>query len=353
MAEILWQASIQTLENAYAPRDPIPYIVGGLFALPSLNIIYGAPGCMKSLLLQDMAVCVAAGIPWLERWPYETSTVSPYQVIRAPVLWVDLDNGRARTDNRFEAIGRAHQAAADIPLYYVSMPTTPLDLRKPDHTARLIELVQFKGAKLVTIDNLANISGGADENTSEMLQVMFHLRQVVEYAGATVNVIHHSRKDNGFRGKSGDNMRGFSGIRGAIDTGLYIDRDPHADEIYITAEKVRDVDIDPFGAMWTFTNKPGFSDLETGKFFRIAAKTPPKQQQRESIQEAVLQVLQSIKPGWISQNALKTKVKTELENNGSKNVGLNTIENVIKSMGGNGQIRSSVLKNGRLIEYSC
>ncbi len=46
------------------------YIAGRLFALPSLNILYGAPGTLKSFLLADLAVCVAGGLEWLPPAPW-------------------------------------------------------------------------------------------------------------------------------------------------------------------------------------------------------------------------------------------------------------------------------------------
>ena len=52
-----WQT--YTLEDAYEPREPLVYVVDSLFSLPSLSIVYGAPGCLKSMLMLDMALCVA------------------------------------------------------------------------------------------------------------------------------------------------------------------------------------------------------------------------------------------------------------------------------------------------------
>jgi AAA domain len=60
---------VHTLADAYRPRPPLRYVVDGLFPLPSLSIVYGAPGTLKSLLLADMGVCVAAGLPWLPAIP--------------------------------------------------------------------------------------------------------------------------------------------------------------------------------------------------------------------------------------------------------------------------------------------
>lgn len=348
----LWANDLCTLIHAYAPRPPIQYVVRGLFALPSLNIVYGSPGCMKSLLLADLACCVAGGLPWLEKWQHETAPIQPRPVIQAPVFWVDFDNGLNRTHNRFEAIGHTYNLSDTSPLYYTSMPAPDLDASKATQVADFTDLINYLGAKLVILDNLAAISGGRDENSSEMVKVVYNLRRVAEKSGAALVVIHHSRKENGFKGKAGDNLRGFSGIRGAIDTGLYIDREAHTDQIQITAEKVRDVDIEPFAALWTYTHKPGYTDLETGRFFGIASQLTSSQMQKTAIEEAVLDALNSVRPnGALTQNQLKQKVKAALTADGIT-AGLNGIEYVIKSLAGAGKIRATNQGNTKGILYS-
>ena len=60
---------VYTLENAYEERPPLRHVIDGLFPSPSLSIIYGAPGTIKSLLVADLAICLAAGLPPLPRPP--------------------------------------------------------------------------------------------------------------------------------------------------------------------------------------------------------------------------------------------------------------------------------------------
>ncbi|PIP35489.1 MAG: hypothetical protein COX20_11090, partial [Desulfobacterales bacterium CG23_combo_of_CG06-09_8_20_14_all_52_9] len=61
----VWSNQVCTLADAYKERPVLQYVVSGLFPLPSLSIVYGAPGTLKSLLLADMAICVASGNAWL------------------------------------------------------------------------------------------------------------------------------------------------------------------------------------------------------------------------------------------------------------------------------------------------
>ena len=279
---LTWLPYLRTLDDAYKSRPPIQYIVGGLFALPSLNVVYSPPGGLKSMILADMAICVTSGIPWLERAPWEMKPLKPFSVIQSPVLWLDFDNGSNRTSNRFEALGREYKVPADAPLFYFSMPSPPLDISKTGHVVDLIDIAKQLAAKLIVIDNLATISGGRDENTSEMLVIMANLRLLSERTGAAVVPNHHSRKETGYKGKQGDNLRGFSGIRGAIDTGLYIDRETNSDIVTIRAEKTRDVEIPPFGAVFTYTHKPGCNDLATARFYQVAVLGAETDQDIES-----------------------------------------------------------------------
>ena len=111
--------------DAYAPREALQFAVSGLLTLPSLSIVYGAPGTLKSFLLADMAINVAAGLPWLAALPGEGDIARA--VIQSPAMWIDFDNGARRTHERFDALGHAYKLPADVPIVYYSMPSAGLD----------------------------------------------------------------------------------------------------------------------------------------------------------------------------------------------------------------------------------
>ena len=107
---------IRTLADAFRPRLPADYIVGKLFRVPSLNIVYGAPGTLKSFLLADLMVCVAAGIDWLPYAPHQGGG-NGAAVTQRPVFWIDFDNGPDVTDDRFAALIRGHNLPVTCLLY--------------------------------------------------------------------------------------------------------------------------------------------------------------------------------------------------------------------------------------------
>ena len=53
---LLEQWHLYSLADAYAPRSPRRYVVDGLLPYPSLSVVYGGPGSLKSMLLADLPV---------------------------------------------------------------------------------------------------------------------------------------------------------------------------------------------------------------------------------------------------------------------------------------------------------
>jgi hypothetical protein len=325
----LWDNQQFTIMDAYAPRPPIQYAVDGLFAIPSLNIVYGAPGCLKSMLLADMAICIASGNQWLEPMPNDPIKSKPFQTKLAGVMWLDFDNGVNRTHNRFEALARHYQVPDDTgTLIYYSMPNPILDAGKTNRIMDFIDLLVAYPVRVIIIDNLATISGGRDENSSEMMQVMSNMKLVSERTCTTIILIHHSRKDNGYKGKMGDNLRGFSGIRGSIDRGLYVEREPNSLQIKISSEKTRDTEIKPFGAYFTFTHKSGCNDLDTARFFGVSVD---EDNPKAEIENEIVSVLKNKSGTRINQTQLVNAVQGNLKSNGSHH-GINKIRNIIAEL---------------------
>lgn len=265
-----WQAF--TLTDAYQDRPPVEYIAAGLFALPSVNIVYGSPGTLKSFLLADLAICAAAGIEWLPPAPWINGNIATAITTRqCPAMWLDFDNGQRRTHDRIGALARARELPIETPITYYSMPSPWLDATNKNSIGALSLRVQDKGGKLVIIDNLGVVSGSADENSGDMSQVMSLFRQLSEETGAAVVLIHHQRKGNGTTGRAGDTLRGHSSIEAAIDLGLLIEREELADTITLKATKVRGADVLPFSAVFTYEDNPA-GDLLTAKFFGTATE---------------------------------------------------------------------------------
>ena len=307
------QWHICTLADAYAPRPPLEFVVDGLFTLPSLSIVYGNSGSLKSMLLADMAACIAAGRPWLT--PTVDSDDLSRHVIQVPALWCDFDNGKRRTDERFDAIGHAYSMPTDSPLYYVSMPSPWLNIGDNNSLMQFYDDCSALGVKFIVIDNLGVTIGGSDENSAEMATVMGNARWLAEQLGAAIVFIHHQRKANGISGHMGDDLRGHSSIKAALDLALLVEREDRSKSVTVKSTKTRDIDVAPFGARFDFQHKPGTSEMDWGRFF---CESVDDSNSDTAIERTIYDVLASEHP--LNQSKLVTRVKAILEQPGRNRI---------------------------------
>lgn len=326
-----WQAF--TMANAYEERPPVEYIVPGLFALPSLNIPFGAPGTLKSFLMADLVVCTAAGLPWLPPAPWLTAnSARSFPTRQACALWVDFDNGRRRTLDRFAALGRAHNVPADCDqLKFYSMPRPWLNASDEASIGDLALRIQRTNARLVVIDNLGVVTGNAEENSGEMATVMSGFRQLAEDTGAAIVLIHHQRKSNGLTGRAGDNLRGHSSIEAALDLALAIEREEYSESVALKATKVRGPDVLPFSAYFTFENRPDRPDeLQSARFWGVAEDDTKS---GAAIDRAILDALDG--DAALNKTDLTKAVKEALPD-----IGINRIRPRIDKMAGENALKT-------------
>jgi len=264
-SEQYWK--LRTLKDAYAEREPTQYIIDGMFSTYSLSMIYGAPGGFKSMLAADMCVHVVAGTNWL---PCSGGGI---EVTKSAVLWVDMDNGLRRTDERFDAIGTANNLPADALLYYISMPSPTLIAYDYTSMDILKSTILETKAALVVIDNLGLILGDVEENSAKMAAIMGNLRAIAERTGAAIVVIHHSRKGGPGGQRIGEALRGHSSIEASLDLALYVVRDSEdKSRAVITSTKTRGVDVPTMFAKFNFTHRAQTKDLETAWFSGIGTQ---------------------------------------------------------------------------------
>ena len=207
----------------------------------SLSIWFGAPGSKKSYILADAAVCVANGIPWLESALIddEVRPMNGVTTTKTNVLWIDLDNGRRVTRNRFSAILHGHNVKPEG-LFPVSMPLPWPFMDRDEPAEYLANTIERNNIGLVVIDNLGHITGDVDENSAEMAKVMSRLRRIVDATGAAIVIIHHARK-NGSAQRVADALRGSSAVEAALDFAFYIERDEDNPNLAtIKAAKIRE-----------------------------------------------------------------------------------------------------------------
>lgn len=323
-----------TMGDVYQPLEPVRYVVHELFEYGSLNILYGPPGTLKSFLMQDLATCIVTGKPWLSPAPWgEGGQAIP--TTKTGALWLDFDMGARRTLERFAALGRHYQTPENAQLKIYSMPIPPLNAADPVHIDLLA--TRASGAGLIIIDNLRTVSGGIDENASQMSEVMFNLRWLAELTGAAVVVIHHERKGNGLGGRAGDALRGHSSIEAAIDLALKVEREPYSDLITVKSTKTRGLEVLPFSCSFHFdTDQSGA--LAESCFYSVESED---NQSNHAIQREIIEALK-VEP--MNQTKLWGAVHNRLPD-----VGKNRIIDQIKRMSANDKLTAKAGNRNAII----
>lgn len=192
---------------AFAQRPEPEWIIKGVLPKADLGVIYGQSGSGKSLITLDMVLAVARGIEWRGR-----------KVKQGRVLYLVAEGGGG-VPTRLKAYAQHHGVKFDdIPLGV--MHGVPNLLVEDDVTEIMAALVKAGGVDLIVIDTLAQVTGGANENSAEdMGLALKHARSIRDMTDAMVLLVHHSGKDIA-RG-----ARGWSGIRAAADVELEVLRD--------------------------------------------------------------------------------------------------------------------------------
>jgi hypothetical protein len=311
-----WQ--FKTLADAFEPRKPVEYLVEGLIAAGSLAVVYGAPGTYKTMLLIDMLIAVATGTHWLQPMPNTGGRAK--KTIAAPTMLIDFDSGDRRSAERIEALAKSRRLAPDskTKIFYVSMPSPWLIASQRDGVLQLAEDIKTHGVRLVVIDNLGVITGGIDENSSEMVSVMSNLRWLTETTGSAIVLIHHERKSTGEARKGGDALRGHSSINAALDLALLVEREGGSRIVTLRSTKTRDVDVEPFGAEFNFNHRAGTTELETAYFWGVGDSVDDESDR--AVEAAVLDACFNAGKTGLNGSRLVSAVQENLHAVGAKRI---------------------------------
>ncbi len=209
----VWQGEPQTKRKTvrwynFTELSNIPppeFRIRDVMETDSLLALYGETGIGKTFVTLDMALCVAAGIPWQGR-----------EVKPGLVAYV-LGEGVRGLGPRVNAWREARGVPAEIlDRRFLVLPQA-LDV--PDSKTIDGLLADFAGfpeaPAVVVLDTLARHFVGYEENSSKDMGLftegMDHIRRET---GATVLAIHHT-------GKNGTE-RGSSALKGNCDTAIHL-----------------------------------------------------------------------------------------------------------------------------------
>ncbi|WP_374613830.1 AAA family ATPase [Sphingorhabdus sp.] len=207
----------------HAAGDPIlhqslEWYIKGVIPKSDLIVLFGASGSGKSFIALDIVAAIARGVAW-----------QGHRVTKAKAVIIAAE-GAGAAGKRISAYCKRHNInEAELDLGII---TVPPDVLKDFDIAELAKALKTAGADIFVIDTFAQVTPGANENSSEdMGLALSNIRKITAATGATALVVHHAGKD------AGRGARGWSGIRAAADAELEVSYNDNGRLLKITKMK--------------------------------------------------------------------------------------------------------------------
>lgn len=202
-----------------------PQLIDGVLPAGSFVELYAPSGGRKTITVISWGNAVAAGKPWLGR-----------PTRQVPVLGIFLEGARSDHTRWIQQLVAGMGASADdiegkFDLWEEGRPFKADD---PDDIDELSERIEVFGYRLVLIDNLSHIHGGAhgaENDPRAMYPVLHPLEQLVRSVpGLSIVALHHANA-------AGDS-RGGDGIKQHFDRTLSLHASSDRNDAVITLDDV-------------------------------------------------------------------------------------------------------------------
>lgn len=191
--------TVSLLDQLENPPELSPELIGGVLREGCKMIITGESKAGKTCLSQNLAVCIAEGRSWLDK----------FECAQGKVLYINLEVEAASLSLRFRSIYKAmgieptKKGAANIVQWNLRGHAAPMSTLAP----KIIRRCRNSGPyKAIILDPLYKVQQG-DENSAEaIIKFTNALDNIAHETGAAVIYDHHHPK-------------GATGDRKAIDRG--------------------------------------------------------------------------------------------------------------------------------------
>jgi len=176
-------------DAAFGTVPPIPWIAEEWFGAGDSFVLAGEWGTGKSYLAVDLAISLAAGIPWLGH----IHITAPM-----PVLFLDEENNEVNAKRRLHRMFRGRnldpEVAASLPIHYLTMNHIKLNTARGKSIIR--REIEACGAKVVILDSMVRFARKVKSTDNDAL-AEFHDEAITPLKsdlGVTVFGLDHMRK---------------------------------------------------------------------------------------------------------------------------------------------------------------
>jgi AAA domain len=255
---------IRSLRALVDDIRPLPdELVAGLLHRGSTMVFGGGSKTNKTFCLMDLALSVAAGIPW---WDLKTT--------KGRVLYLDyeLDSRffTARARKIADAKGIGSQVLDDVDVWNLRGFAADITEQVP----KIVEKIKDRNYAMIVIDPIYKALGKRDENAAgDINSLMNEIETLAVQSGAAVIIGHHFSKGNQAGKNSMDRISG-SGVFGRAPDAIVIITTHEQENTYTVETTLRNFKrMEPFCIEWAFPLMERNESLDPNKLKKPGAAT--------------------------------------------------------------------------------
>jgi hypothetical protein len=251
----------------------VDWLVDGLMANGDRVVLYGEFGSLKSWLLLDLGIAIAAGEAWLGQFRIPSGK---------KVLYVDEEMPEQILRRRVRQLGtRLKGNASDVPFQVSSL--SGITLGNKEAAEALLEAMQLAGfdPDVIIIETLRRVMVGSELDAQDV-GAFWKATRPLTAAGKTVIISHHMRKPSPRQNNSvRDRASGSTDILAGVDTAIAVTRIRKSTLVELETVKCRNADeLPPFRAGMICAAEPSCAiDWQFESFMADEGKTPGLLQQ--------------------------------------------------------------------------
>jgi hypothetical protein len=203
---------VRSLGQIYEePPEEATFIVSdGILPVGGRLLVTGAPKGGKSIFIENLALSIASGVPFLRRFNINEGQ-GPSRV-----LLLDRElSARSLFD-------RLDQLIAERPGYALAADNLMIDhqhriiLDQPEAAGQLIGLVRANNVQVLMLDTAYKFFNGDVEKAASVIKAFATLDEVIKETGISVVLTHHHRKGNKGSKAAIDNMPSAEDVTGSL-----------------------------------------------------------------------------------------------------------------------------------------
>ena len=190
---------------------PIQWRILNLLTTNGIVIIASPPKQFKTFVAIHAAIAISNGTPFLDKFPTTPGTV----------LYIDEENGEANLIRRFQQLAEGQGETIKPNVFYTSFESIKLD----SYNGAMVieELIMAYKPDVVFLDSMVRFMDGDEDKASDVRLVFENLKKLLARFQVSFFILHHTRKGNGTKAKSLDDLRGSSDFGAFADAILGVE----------------------------------------------------------------------------------------------------------------------------------